>query len=155
LADRGSGNGTVVNGNIEDAPFSLANGDAIEIGNTQFRIDIPNGPQRIARASMDSVDEDEPSTVASKPLRAETPDPSPPAITPLGGHGRPKPMPPPMPPRARTASQMPPPLHLGSTVPPGATTPLHPSSYPVPSMSTPMRGSGVGPALQPLGSMPP
>src|SRR5262245_15748320 len=36
LADRGSGNGTLVNGNIEDHPFMLANGDAIEIGNTLF-----------------------------------------------------------------------------------------------------------------------
>ncbi|HEX4353191.1 MAG TPA: FHA domain-containing protein, partial [Polyangiales bacterium] len=39
IADRGSGNGTVVNGNLEDHPFMLANGDAIEIGNTTFRFE--------------------------------------------------------------------------------------------------------------------
>jgi len=37
IVDHGSGNGTVVNGNIEDNPFMLANGDLIEIGNTVFR----------------------------------------------------------------------------------------------------------------------
>src|SRR5580698_5738283 len=39
VVDRGSGNGTVVNGNLEDHPFMLANGDAIEIGNTTFRFE--------------------------------------------------------------------------------------------------------------------
>ncbi|MGE3763645.1 MAG: FHA domain-containing protein [Kofleriaceae bacterium] len=158
LADRGSGNGTVVNGQIEDNPFSLANGDTIEIGNTQFRIDIPNGPARIARASMDlPVDEDEPSTVASKPLREDTPDPSPPVVTPLG-HGpreRPKTVPPPPPMRARTQSQVPamssapPPMHLGSTMPPGFEPMAAQNNYAMP-VQTPMRGSGVGPALAPL-----
>ena len=40
IVDRGSGNGTVVNGNLEDNPFMLANGDVIEIGNTTFRFDF-------------------------------------------------------------------------------------------------------------------
>src|SRR4030095_13298763 len=43
LADRGSGNGTLVNGNIEDQPFILANGDQIEIGNTTFRFEQAGG----------------------------------------------------------------------------------------------------------------
>jgi hypothetical protein len=176
IADRGSGNGTVVNNQIEDAPFTLANGDSIEIGNTQFRIEIPNGPARIIRSNANAVmhDEDEPSTVASKPLREDTPEPSPPVITPLGLHApreRPKTAPPPPPLRARTQSQAPAlpnpsaPMHL--TMPPGSgVVPQQPSSYAVPpspsnsmpSVSTPMRGSGVGPSLQPmqpLGSLPP
>jgi hypothetical protein len=40
LADRGSGNGTLVNSRIEDAPFMLASGDAIEVGNTAFRFEL-------------------------------------------------------------------------------------------------------------------
>ncbi|HEX7838207.1 MAG TPA: FHA domain-containing protein, partial [Kofleriaceae bacterium] len=40
LADRGSGNGTLVNSRIEDAPFMLASGDTIEVGNTAFRFDL-------------------------------------------------------------------------------------------------------------------
>ena len=43
IVDRGSGNGTVVNGNLEDHPFMLANGDAIEIGNTIFRLRAASG----------------------------------------------------------------------------------------------------------------
>ena len=43
IVDRGSGNGTVVNGNLEDNPFMLANGDVIEIGNTTFRFDFQRG----------------------------------------------------------------------------------------------------------------
>src|SRR5687767_3535682 len=46
IVDRGSGNGTVVNGNLEDNPFMLANGDVIEIGNTVFRFDQPNAAAR-------------------------------------------------------------------------------------------------------------
>ena len=40
LADRGSGNGTLINNRIEDAPFMLASGDTIEVGNTAFRFDV-------------------------------------------------------------------------------------------------------------------
>lgn len=40
LADRGSGNGTLVNSRIEDAPFLLASGDTIEVGNTAFRFEM-------------------------------------------------------------------------------------------------------------------
>ncbi len=92
LIDRGSGNGTVINGSIEDAPFMLANGDSIEIGNTTFRYDNPNGLPRnafgepgfggtgdfAASSSVVTRDgsagfevdlEEEPSTVAGKPLR--------------------------------------------------------------------------------------
>ncbi len=80
LVDRGSGNGTVVNGNIEDNPFMLANGDVIEIGNTQFRFDLPNGAPR-ANETMDvsvieevvesDIDAEEMSTVVGKPLRSD------------------------------------------------------------------------------------
>jgi pSer/pThr/pTyr-binding forkhead associated (FHA) protein len=58
IADRGSGNGTLVNQRIEDAPFVLASGDVIEIGNTSFRFDVPNGVPRGQALSDDgSVDD--------------------------------------------------------------------------------------------------
>lgn len=66
LADRGSGNGTLINHRIEDAPFMLANGDVIDIGNTTFRFDLPSGAPRTA------TDEEELSTVAGKPLGRES-----------------------------------------------------------------------------------
>lgn len=40
LADRASGNGTLINSRIEDAPFMLAAGDTIEVGNTAFRFEV-------------------------------------------------------------------------------------------------------------------
>src|SRR5690242_2686444 len=46
IVDCGSGNGTIVNGNLEDHPFMLANGDSIEIGNTMFRFEQANGAAR-------------------------------------------------------------------------------------------------------------
>ncbi len=107
VVDRGSGNGTLVNNNLEDQPFMLANGDRIEIGNTTFRFEMPDGAPRqassvsIERAQHD--DDEEPSTVAGKPLRADeimTPSqtPSPPALQ------RPKTLPPPAPMRSRSPS---------------------------------------------------
>ena len=49
------GNGTLVNGNVEDAPFMLANGDTIEIGNTMFRFDNPNGVSARSRETSIST----------------------------------------------------------------------------------------------------
>jgi len=88
LADRGSGNGTLVNDRIEDAPFMLAGGDVIEIGNTAFRFElpttigpVPGQPREVASAPprpaplpppsfRTPVDEDgELSTVSGKPRR--------------------------------------------------------------------------------------
>ncbi len=40
LADRASGNGTLINSRIEDAPFMLASGDTIEVGHTAFRFEV-------------------------------------------------------------------------------------------------------------------
>src|SRR5690606_2575356 len=87
LVDRGSGNGTLVNGAVEDHPFQLAHGDTIEIGNTQFRFDQPNGVPRqpsvevapsarleariASQLDDDDGDDDEASTIAGKPLREE------------------------------------------------------------------------------------
>ncbi len=115
LVDRGSGNGTLVNNNLEDQPFMLANGDVIEIGNTTFRFEIPNGVPRvassvsIARGQHDD-EEEEPSTVAGKPLPAEeimTPSQAPPPA-----FSRPKTLPPPAPPmRSRSPS-------VGGAMPP-------------------------------------
>ncbi len=99
IIDRGSGNGTVVNGNIEDNPFMLANGDTIEIGNTTFRFDHPDGAKRKPAADVevdeDAVIDDEMSTVAGKPLSPKDIETPPPAMQPRGE--RPKTMPPPMP----------------------------------------------------------
>jgi pSer/pThr/pTyr-binding forkhead associated (FHA) protein len=64
IVDRGSGNGTVVNGNLEDNPFMLANGDLIEIGNTVFRFEQANGASRPKDSFSVDIDDDELSTVA-------------------------------------------------------------------------------------------
>ncbi len=115
IVDRGSGNGTVVNGNLEDNPFMLATGDVIEIGNTVFRFDQPNGAPRESAATYDLEDE-ELSTVAGKPVREEDAPPAPPrrtgarSVPPL-----PAPLPPiaplaPVPPMRTTAASQPPPL---------------------------------------------
>jgi pSer/pThr/pTyr-binding forkhead associated (FHA) protein/outer membrane biosynthesis protein TonB len=73
IVDRGSGNGTIVNGNLEDQPFVLANADVVEIGNTTFRFEQANAPPRIPRPIAGrydiAPDEEEQSTVAGKPLR--------------------------------------------------------------------------------------
>ncbi len=105
VVDRGSGNGTVVNGNVEDQPFMLANGDTIEIGNTSFRFDHPNGFARPQAATYDvDLDEEEPSTVAGKPIRDDIATPAQ-MPSPL----RAKTIPPPAPlPRPRPVSSAPP-----------------------------------------------
>ncbi len=70
LADRGSGNGTLINTRIEDAPFMLASGDVIEIGNTAFRFELPEGAPRSAPGAGAISDEElEMSTVSGKPYR--------------------------------------------------------------------------------------
>ncbi|NVB77541.1 MAG: FHA domain-containing protein [Kofleriaceae bacterium] len=112
IVDRGSGNGTVVNGNIEDNPFMLANGDTIEIGNTVFRYEHASGPARTRAPSnlgaFESEDE-EMSTVAGKPMRPDIVDveemPPPRAIQP-----RPKTLPPPTPLRSARPPTQPPPI---------------------------------------------
>jgi len=74
IVDRGSGNGTVVNGNLEDNPFMLANGDVIEIGTTTFRFDFLSAAMQRERALSGingfGSDDEEMSTVAGKPLNA-------------------------------------------------------------------------------------
>jgi pSer/pThr/pTyr-binding forkhead associated (FHA) protein len=105
IVDRGSGNGTVVNGNLEDNPFMLATGDVIEIGNTVFRFEQPNGAPRVSAPTYDLEDE-ELSTVAGKPVRDEE-EPLP-AAPPRPV--RPKTMPPPPVPMRPTNRSTPPPL---------------------------------------------
>jgi hypothetical protein len=115
IVDRGSGNGTVVNGNLEDNPFMLANGDVIEIGNTVFRFDAPDGPRR----GVSSYDDDEEmSTVAGKPMRSE--EPAPVAAAP----SRPKTLPPPTPIRPRSPSSFPVPPIAAAAPQPASTLPL-------------------------------
>jgi hypothetical protein len=104
IVDRGSGNGTVVNGNLEDNPFMLATGDIIEIGNTVFRFEQPNGEPRVSAPTYDLEDE-ELSTVAGKPVRDEE-EPLPAAPS----RPRPKTMPPPPVPLRPTNRSTPPPL---------------------------------------------
>jgi type III secretion system (T3SS) inner membrane Yop/YscD-like protein len=147
LADRGSGNGTLVNHRIEDAPFMLASGDVIEIGNTSFRFDMPNGTPRAQPSYDGSPDDDlELSTVSGKPL----PEPATPAqivapvqpIVPLAPAAtapqpRPKTLPPPSPlPRPRTHTGRP--ALAGYALDrPGHTAPAQPQQQP----------SGLSPAL--------
>ncbi|MEO7732393.1 MAG: FHA domain-containing protein, partial [Kofleriaceae bacterium] len=106
LADRGSGNGTLVNTRIEDAPFMLASGDVIEIGNTAFRFDLPNGTPRppVSYPPTDGDDDLEMSTVSGKPFRelesSTPPEPAAPVV-------RSKTLPPPSP-RARSLTARPP-----------------------------------------------
>lgn len=153
VVDRGSGNGTIVNGNIEDNPFGLANGDVIEIGNTTFRFDHEGGPER-RPANLGDLDE-EPSTVAGKPpLRSElvpvveAPLELPPEPRPAPRE-RPRTLPPPAPLRARSPSAMPAqpvlpaPARRDPTRPPTASVqPAMPMMQP-PAMQPP-------PELQPL-----
>jgi len=46
VKDRGSGNGTLINGTIQDNETRLYNADRIEIGNTLFLFDHPTCPER-------------------------------------------------------------------------------------------------------------
>jgi pSer/pThr/pTyr-binding forkhead associated (FHA) protein len=129
IVDRGSGNGTVVNGNVEDNPFMLATGDVIEIGNTVFRFEQDKGATGVghSRQHIEPLeDEEELSTVAGKPMRAEVIEvveqaPPPRARSDRPVHERPKTLPPPLPLRGAPATQ-PPPLSLPpqpmSTMPP-------------------------------------
>jgi pSer/pThr/pTyr-binding forkhead associated (FHA) protein len=165
VIDHRSGNGTVVNGNVEDNPFMLANGDVIEIGNTVFRFEQDKGPERPQRIHHED-DEEELSTVAGKPLRAEIVDepPSrPPVMQPRPA--RPKTLPPPTPLRSIGASQ-PPPLGLPPMAPqPASTLPLPQMANRPPATAAPtMLGDSMGMPIgqmpisqlhQPLGSMPP
>jgi outer membrane biosynthesis protein TonB len=145
LADRGSGNGTLINGNLEDQPFVLANGDAIEIGNTVFRFEQANAPPRPPRAAPMAgrydleADEEEPSTVAGKPVRSEELA-TPAAMPPPPARLRPKTVPPPAPlPRPR--SLPPPPAYPNGSqsslaglpgLPPHMARPVMPSQPPKP-----------------------
>jgi pSer/pThr/pTyr-binding forkhead associated (FHA) protein len=134
IVDRGSGNGTVVNGNLEDNPFMLANGDTIEIGNTVFRFDQPNAASRPQRTMDIDADDEELSTVAGKPLR-DVIEPLAP-IAPLSLRQpptRPKTLPPPAPIRSVAASQ-PPPLGF----PPPTSPSISQTVPPLPASTLPM-----------------
>ncbi len=126
IVDRGSGNGTVVNGNVEDNPFMLANGDSIEIGNTIFRYEQANGPAR-ERAPSNlghfETEDEELSTVAGKPMRGEYVEDMPP---PRVAQPRPKTLPPPTPLRTLRAPTQPPPppAMLPAALQPSSTMPL-------------------------------
>ncbi len=171
LVDRGSGNGTLVNGNLEDHPFMLANGDAIEIGNTTFRFEMPNGAPR-ARSSFDvSMDEprgqhgdeeDEPSTVAGKPVRSDeiaTPSHLPAKGQPMSQMQphRAKTMPPPAPMRPRSPSMQPAPMYpapgpMGPGLSAAMTSPMAPAvqqqnARPMGAQAPTMLGDQMGLAM--------
>ena len=136
IVDRGSGNGTIVNGNLEDNPFMLANGDSIEIGNTMFRFEQANGAPRAAP----SFDDEELSTVAGKamqrdPLEAETPVAAPLPL--LEARERPRTAPPPM----RAAASAPP---YAAMPPPQAMAPA--TTLPMPQMAVAGRPHVLAPA---------
>ncbi len=153
IVDRGSGNGTVVNGNIEDNPFMLANGDTIEIGNTLMRFDQENGAPRAESFHVD-IDEEEASTVAGKPMRGEIEVATPQEVrTPI--RERPKTLPPPTPIRPRGQTQQP---FYAPVQAPASTLPMPQSNrppaqaMPQPTFSAPQhRGPlpGVAPVSTP------
>jgi len=166
IVDRGSGNGTVVNGNLEDNPFMLANGDVIEIGNTTFRFDF-RAPEPIEVPPQSSFsqqngfdsEEEEMSTVAGKPLNAKMLDSidvqleTPRHAVPV----RPKTLPPPTPLRPRAMTQ-PPAYPLASqSIPMAQPLPMAPpiqqpqgTPGPVPATTLPMpqmrQAMATGPA---------
>lgn len=133
IVDRGSGNGTVVNGNLEDNPFMLATGDTIEIGNTVFRFEQANGEPRSAPTY--DIEDEELSTVAGKPVREESEQlPAIPQRT-----LRPKTIPPPVPLRP-TSRSTPPPLsaYLAAQqqgLPPHMSPPTPASTMPMAQMA--------------------
>lgn len=155
VVDRGSGNGTVVNGNIEDQPFVLMNGDSIEIGNTSFRFDHANQPPR-ARGTFD---DEEPSTVAGKAVLHRGDGLPLPGLPERGlpPQPRPKTQPPPAPlPRPRAPSSLPPPNNnfnaLGSIPPMPSAAPI---GQPLPHggpIGVPM-ASPTAPTVQPMQGM--
>jgi len=153
LVDRGSGNGTLVNGVFEDQPFVLANGDTIEIGNTSFRFDMqgarlapePARPSATAGLDVNFDEENEPSTVAGKvPIRGED-IPTPvivsksaavPAQRPRTERPKTAPPPPPLP-RPRTQSNAPSMSAVYSAQHAVPSVPVGPSAV-MASMSAPM-----------------
>jgi len=168
IVDRGSGNGTVVNGNLEDNPFMLANGDVIEIGNTTFRFDFRAAepievPQQSSFSQQNGFDseEEEMSTVAGKPLNAKMLDSidvqleTPRHAVPV----RPKTLPPPTPLRPRAMTQPPayplasqsipmaqPPMALHQQ-PQGTPGPVPATTLPMPQMRQPMASGPAAPTL--------
>ncbi len=173
LADRGSGNGTLVNQRVEDAPFTLASGDTIEIGNTAFRFEFPNGLSRVPSSYDVSVDDDlELSTVSGKPLR-ETEVATPvkhvaPIATSLGSSKAPASAPlvspdlPPTTPRLTAAGE---PLSRPKTLPPpsplprprtqSSRPPIYPLDRPLDrpaphSQPLPSLAAALGPTMSPM-----
>jgi pSer/pThr/pTyr-binding forkhead associated (FHA) protein len=138
LSDRGSGNGTLINTRLEDAPFTLANGDVIEIGNTIFRFELPNGVRRIATG--DSLgDDNERSTTSGKPFH--DPEPATPAQL-ITSVSRPKTLPPPAPvPRLRPSTNRPVPSYA----------PDRPSAQPLghPPVSSSVLAAASAPTISP------
>jgi hypothetical protein len=136
IVDRGSGNGTIVNGNLEDNPFMLASGDVIEIGNTVFRYEQTSAAPRAAERTYD-VDDEEMSTVAGKPVRDDV------EVAPARS-ARPKTLPPPTPLRVATPSTLPPRAASQSAAPP----PMRNHS-PSPT-APPMRNHSPSPTAPPM-----
>jgi hypothetical protein len=173
IVDRGSGNGTVVNGNLEDNPFMLANGDVIEIGNTTFRFDF-RAPEPIeipidvappaafeqpnAFEEPNAFDsDDEMSTVAGKPLNAKMLDSidvqleTPRHAVPV----RPKTLPPPTPLRPRAMTQPPAyplssqsiPMAAPYQPPQGTPGPVPATTLPMPQMRQALATGPASPTL--------
>jgi pSer/pThr/pTyr-binding forkhead associated (FHA) protein len=128
IVDRGSGNGTLVNNNIEDNPFMLANGDVIEIGNTSFRFEQENGAVRRAASFEVEVDDEEMSTVVGKSMRNPDSNVGTPPEQPIplaSPFARPKTLPPPAQLRSKNPSSAPP-------TPPSFSVPPVPPLQPPP-----------------------
>lgn len=100
VSDRGSGNGTLINSRLEDAPFTLSSGDVIEIGTTGFRFELPG-------ATLGREESLEPAAATGDPL-AEPAIALPASAQLTALTSRPGPTQPPPAPRARASTVRPP-----------------------------------------------
>jgi pSer/pThr/pTyr-binding forkhead associated (FHA) protein len=150
LIDRRSGNGTLVNGNIEDNAFLLASGDVIEIGNTVFRFEMPGGlPRSHPASAMETpatVSLDQSMDAALEDVRGKRPPPpdeddEDDEQSTVASKAFDDPPPPPAPPRARPATQAPPAPNLRSR--PATSAPPPPIARARPATNAPPLPSPV------------
>jgi hypothetical protein len=76
LADKGSGNGTIINQRVETGTRMLCHADRIEIGNTVFRLEHP-------ASEKDSWAQAAPAKPAAPPPKVSSGSPAPPTALPL------------------------------------------------------------------------
>ncbi|MGE3547466.1 MAG: FHA domain-containing protein, partial [Kofleriaceae bacterium] len=156
IRDRGSGNGTLINGLVEDRLVQLANGDAIEIGNTLFRFEAPElvRPAPVGTPRIEHDRDADLATVAGKrrptEIQAVPQSPLPPLPEPRMRSVT-RPPPPPSTARARTQSNVPP---IGPE-PSGRPVPAAPIHVAVPTAPAPASTMPMPPMPQMVAHHPP